>query len=58
MWKLIYTNTQIINIATVASIIGHEIGVGIYNPYASQLFRLSDTRFSSYGDRIFVVFLN
>lgn len=52
----IYINRQITK--NIASIIGHETGVGIYNHYDSQLFRLSDTSFCLHGDRILGVFLN
>lgn len=58
-WKFIYINMQATKIIPrVASIIGHNSGVGTYNLYVFKLFRLSDTNSSSYGDRRLVVFLN
>lgn len=59
LWKFMYINMKKTKtIARVASIIGHDSGVGTYNLYVSQLFRLGDTCSSSYGGRPLVVFLN
>lgn len=52
LWKFIYIDMQITKmIARVASIIGHDSGVGTYNLSVFQLFRLNDTSCSSYGGR-------